>query len=738
MIELRIHGRGGQGGVTLAKIIAQIQFLRGRSVQAFGLYAAERSGAPLQAFVRIDDKRITTRNLIYEPDHIIVLDPTLISPAILVGLKPGGWILINTTTPLDDMVKQFPGYRVATVDATEIARRHELGTRAVPIVNTTLAGSVAAVFEYPLSWVEDALTELGFSPNNMAAAREAFAATALGAPPTAKAEPVAPLRETGRIPGLVDGNLGSLPPIHTGQWATQRPARHRFTPPCNHVCPAGNDVQGFLAHLAKDEVDAALATLYRTSPFPGVCGRVCPAPCIEACNRSSLDEPVNVRELERYAADHGNLRLEKAPPRKENVSIVGSGPAGLSCAYHLALLGYRVDLYEAGEGLGGLLRTGIPPYRLPRDVLDREVQRILDLGVVAHLNTRITKRELLALTRRSSAVYVATGLQEVRSLNLGQIDRRVVQQGIDFLDRANRNEVRADGKRVVVAGGGNTAFDAARTALRLGAASVSIVYRRSREEMPAIKEEIEEAIEEGVRVDYQVTPIRLEPGNDAWRLRCVRTRLGEPDESGRRRPVTIEGSDFDLPCDLVILALGQSGDLSIFPEGTEVRDGKALLGLTSVPVFVGGDLHANEGTVTAAIGDGRKTARHIHQVLSGECLFDGHLSGPPEPTEDTVVQPEDLRMHLFERSPQHHGRTISMALRRTSYAEIRAGLPDPAEAKRCLSCGVCNYCDRCRTYCPEGVVRRVDNRYEFDYEYCKGCGLCSTECPRNVILMAHL
>jgi len=740
MIELRIHGRGGQGGVTLAKIIAQMHFAQGRSVQAFGLYAAERSGAPLQAFVRIDDQRITTRNLIYEPDHGIILDPTLLEPSILVGLKPGGWIVVNTAADVAEVAARFPGYRVAVVDATEIARRHDLGTRAVPIVNTTLAGAVAAVFDYPMEWVEAAFAELHFPPENLSAAREAYQATRIGPVPAEKGKPVLAPQATGRVRGLVDGNLGSPPPIHTGQWATQRPLRHRFTPPCNHLCPAGNDVQGFLAFLAKDRVDEALATLYRTSPFPGVCGRVCPAPCMEACNRAVLDEPVNVRDMERYAADHGRVRLEKRPPRRETVSIIGSGPAGLSAAYHLTLLGYRVEVYEAGEELGGVLRTGIPPYRLPRDVLDREIQRIFDLGVQAHLSSRISKVGLLELTRRSAAVYVATGLQEARSLDLGQLDREVVRQGIDFLDRANRGEVRVDGKRVVVVGGGNTAFDAARSAQRLGAAGVSIVYRRSREEMPAIREEIEEALEEGIAIDYQVTPLRLQPDRDAWRLCCVRTELGEPDETGRRRPITVEGSDFHVPCDLVILALGQSGDLSVFPEGTEVREGQAFLGLTDTPVFVGGDLRTNEGTVAAAIGDGRKTAWHIHRVLGGEEVeaFGFPAGGPPEPLEDHVVRPEDLRLHLFERSPQHRGEAISVALRRSSYAEVHAGLPDTSEARRCLSCGVCNECDRCRTFCPEGVVRKAGSAYEFEYEYCKGCGLCATECPRNVILMTHL
>lgn len=736
MIEIRIHGRGGQGGVTLAKIIATTRFLHGCSVQAFGLYAAERSGAPLQAFCRFDEQPITNRNLIYEPDHIIVLDPTLVGPAITSGLKANGWILINTARLPYEFAEQFPGYRVATVDATSIARDNELGTRSVPIVNTALAGAVARILDFELESVGEALEHLGFRGKNFDAASEAYKRVVivddidrLGA------KVMRPTVATSRVPGIVEGGGADRPAIRTGQWATEQPHRREWTPPCNHVCPAGNDVQGFLQALARRETDLALETLLRTSPFPSVCGRVCPAPCMDSCNRISLDEAVNVRELERYAGDNGQVRVKPLARYQQFVAIVGSGPAGLSAAYQLARLGYQVAVIEGGPALGGLLRTGIPPYRLPRDVLDREIDRILELGVEVRLNHRVGRRELFALATEFDAVLVATGLQELRSLDLGAAgDGETVMQGIDFLDRANRNEIRVDDEDVVVIGGGNTAFDAARSSFRLGASSVRIVYRRTREEMPAIAEEIEEAIEEGIQCDYLTLPIRIEPGAGRSRLSlvCRRMQLGEPDDSGRRRPIEIEGSDFAVDCDRVLLALGQSPDFSVLPEGTEVRDGSEILGLLETPVYAIGDLASNDGTVAGAIGSGRRAALSIHYVFAGE-----DLPGLVPPAEQ-VIRSEAMKMHLFESAPSHHGMSRPAEERRFDSIEVHAGLADPSEAQRCLSCGVCNDCDRCVTYCPEGVLKRVGHEFIFDYEYCKGCGVCAAECPRNVVFMTRL
>ncbi len=730
MIEIRIHGRGGQGGVTLAKIIATLHFLEGRSAQAFGLYAAERSGAPIQAFVRIDEEEITNRNQVYTPDVVIVIDPALLGDAVVTGLKPGGWMIVNTAESPAALGERFPGYRVATVNATAIAAAHGLGTRSVPIVNTTLAGAFARVFDFDLDAVARAFAEMRFPPGNLEAAREALEQTEIGGNPERPVQKAAVTNGRAPVPGLLSGKAGRRPAVHTSAWATQRPVHGTGSPPCNCVCPAGNDVRGFLAALAADKVDEALAVLHETSPLPGVCGRVCPAPCVENCNRQYFDSSVNVRELERFAAEFGRHEPLAEAARGERVAVIGSGPAGLSAAYQLARLGYGVELFEAGADLGGVLRTGIPPYRLPRKVLDQEIGMILGLGVRARTGHRVTRGGLVDLSRRFAATYVATGLQEIRTLNIGNLHPERVMEGIDFLDRANRRELSLEGYRVVVVGGGNTAIDAARTALRLGAQSVRIAYRRTRDEMPAIREEIDEAVEEGIEIDCLVSPVELAGKDGRYVLTCVRNRSGARDESGRRRAEPIEGSEFDMACDRLILALGQTGDLSLLPEGAQVSEQGRVVGTLESPVYVGGDLATGEGTVAAAIGNGRRTALQMHRLLSGEDLLP---AAPGEP-----VRFESLNTNYFRRAARSEGAAAAPQTRRHTFDEVRGGLTDAREAQRCLSCGVCNTCAVCANLCPEGSIYREGDRYVFNYDHCKGCGVCAAECPRHVILMGQI
>jgi 2-oxoacid:acceptor oxidoreductase gamma subunit (pyruvate/2-ketoisovalerate family) len=740
MIELTIFGRGGQGGVTLAKLIATAYFLKGKFVQAFGVYAAERSGAPLQAYVRIDDAEITNHNQIREPDHIIVLDRTLIGPHCASGLKKDGWVILNTSEPPEAYAEVFPGRPVACVDATSIAVANGLGTKTVPIVNTTMLGTVGKLFELTVDDVKDALAHIKFGGANVVSAEQAYkdvkTATLPGEIATAKGA-----AGTGEVPSIFDDVVGSMPVIETGDWATRRPQRHEFLPACNDGCPAGNDVRSFVEAVGKREYDAALEIILKTSPLPGICGRVCPAPCMEACNRGQYDESVNIREIERHAADHARWPEPTKPTREEKIAVIGSGPAGLSCVYHLAKLGYPVTLIEADTELGGVMRTGIPTYRLPRDVLTREIDHIVGHGVTVKTETRVKREELLKLTHEFAAVFVATGLQEMRDLNLGNLTSDYVEQGIVFLDDVRKGQRSLAGQDVVVVGGGNTAMDAARSARRIGARSVTVVYRRTRAEMPAIREEIEEALEEGIELRELVSPLTLNKDSVGAILTCQRMRLGEPDASGRPRPVPDTGDDaqFDLKCDRVILALGQSSDLNILPEGSEIHEGpdKRLLGLSGAPVFAGGDFATNEGTVTAAIGNGRKAAWHMHQTITGENLF------PEE--KPPVAHGEVMHMQLFPHEGRVQSDVLPVTDRRTSFAEVRLGYKEAAgyrpavdEAKRCMSCGVCNECDRCLTYCPEGILMHIRNGYEFDYDYCKGCGVCSTQCPRGVIYMAEL
>jgi len=739
-MEITICGRGGQGGVTLAKIIASAYFLKGKYVQAFGVYAAERSGAPLQAFVRVDDEEITNHNQVKHPDHIVILDRTLIVSGIDAAMKPGGTIVVNTSNGTSDYQDVFSGRKVATIDATGIAVANGLGTRTVPIVNTTMAGSVARALGLSLSDMLAALEHLNFTGANKTCARQAFKQVQTHNVEGEVHQP-AVADSSIRVAGLFDDDLGGMPKIKTGSWATEKPERRKLTPPCNHVCPAGNDVQGFVDAVGKENYDRAIEILLQTSPLPAVCGRVCPAPCMDACNRAEFDSSVNVREIERSAAEHGKRPQPTTATRDAAVAVVGSGPAGLSTAYQLARLGYPVTLFEADEELGGVLRTGIPAYRLPRDVLDEEIDYILSHGISVHTACQLNREGMLGLTRDYQAVFVATGLQNVSDLDLGSKGPLAPIQGLHFLEQVRTGNERLDGQRVIVIGGGNTAMDAARSALRIGAAEVRVVYRRTRSEMPAIHEEIEQALEEGIILDELVSPLRLSDSDNGPLLTCQGMVLGPPDDSGRPRPIADSSPEarFDLRCDLVILALGQSHDISILPEGAEIKEDGALLGLSGAPVFLGGDFATNEGTVSAAIGSGVRAARHIHRTLTGEDLF-------PEQAEH-VAKTDVIKFHRFRHQPNESVKTLHPSLRRRCFDEVHLGFeagPEGSgavgEALRCLSCGVCNLCDRCLDYCPEGILQRDEegDGYVFDLEYCKGCGVCMTACPRGAIYMTGL
>ncbi|RPJ59318.1 MAG: FAD-dependent oxidoreductase, partial [Acidobacteria bacterium] len=469
MIEIVIFGRGGQGGVTLAKLIAMTYFLQDQYAQAFGIYAAERSGAPVRAFVRIDNKEIICRNQIYEPDHVIVLERTFVDARITTGLKPGGWIILNSQQAPQAVAHLFPGYRVACVDANAVAIENNLGSRTTPIVNTTMLGAAARVLGEEFAAVEAALAELRFLGPNLSAARRAYESVLSLPEPSGVTSPQPPIRMPAATLSILDPASGMRPTIKTGTWATQQPRQKQPISPCNGGCPAGNDVRGFVAAVRSQDFDRALALLHQTSPFPGVCGRVCPAPCMEACHRSEFDQAVNIRELERYVADHATPAPAETKSFRDRVAVIGSGPAGLSAAYHLGRLGYSVHIVESQPALGGVMRNGIPAYRLPADVLDREINFILRHGVIAVTGTRVSKSDIVRLSQEFAAIFIATGLQELRSLNPGDFDPSVATQGIDFLDSYRSGEQRLDGEQVVVIGGGNTAIDAARTARRLGA-----------------------------------------------------------------------------------------------------------------------------------------------------------------------------------------------------------------------------------------------------------------------------
>ena len=536
--------------------------------------------------------------------------------------------------------------------------------------------------------------------------------------------------------------------LFTGSWRSVRPVLVERTAPCSAGCPAGIGIPAYLDHIAADRLDAAFAAITERNPFPRITGRVCPHPCEASCNVPAAgEEPVSIRAIERWLGD-ATAHLpypEPALPTGASVAVVGAGPAGLSAAFYLRRTGHDVVVFDRHDRPGGMLRHGIPDYRLPATVVEDEIARLEKMGIEFRTGT-VLGRDLSVedLEADFAAVLVATGAWRERSLHIP--GAHLMRSGMSFLDAVSRDEAALPGRRCAVVGGGNTAMDAARSALRLGAASVRVVYRRTRDEMPAIPEEIDETLEEGVDIDFLTQPVALheDPADGMRRqygLQCVRMELGEPDESGRRAPVEIKDSDFELDCHRVILALGQSPDISVFPEGTEVREGTQLLGLLEKPLFAIGDLATREGTVAAAIGSGRRSAVHIHNVLSGEHVsITEHAEALRDVDEwrDEVIHADAMKLHLFERQAGAEGESLDPSERRSTFDEVHLGLEDASEAARCLSCGVCNECDLCITYCPEGVLKRVGHSLEFDYGYCKGCGMCVAECPRNVIFMSHL
>ncbi len=732
-LEIRLHGRGGQGGVTCAKILAAIYARLGKSVQTFGDYAGERSGAPIRAYTRVADEPIANRNKVYNPDQLLVLDPTLLGADTVAGLVPGGLLLLNTTEPLAALKERFARFRVATIDATSIARKHGIGTRSVVIVNTTIAGAYARAVDLPLEALENAYRDLHLV-GNLPAAREAYQAVALGGAPAAPAA-----RQAAAAPALHGIDVLPLtehvesPPtaLKTGSWRTQLPQYVEHLAPCNAWCPAGNDVVRFIQTLLKEGEAAAAEVLGSTQPLASICGRVCAAPCMEGCNRREHDGAVNIRALERWIGDRAPVaRPPDGRPVKtrRRIAIVGSGPAGLSAAYELARAGHQAVIFEGEKELGGVLRTGIPVYRLPRDVVDREIGAILALGVEARCGEFLDRARIAGLAREYDAVIVAAGFTKLRGLDGPGGDLEGVEQGIQFLHRVNLDGGAALSGHVVVLGGGNTAMDCARSALRSGASRVTVAYRRTHEEMPAIREEIEEAGREGIEFLFQRAPVAFHGDGRVREIELAEVEMGEPDETGRRRPV-VSRRTARLACDHVLLALGQSADPGLLPEGSRIVEGRVRTARGDTNLFAAGDFATGDGTVTHAIGDGRRAAGRALAALGEEAAVF------VRPDRTLAVPVTAIRLDHYAPSPPAGERMTPVPARHRSFHETNQGLADAREAERCFSCGHCTKCDTCLVYCPEGIIARTSSGYEVDLTFCKGCGICVEECPRDAMEM---
>ena len=501
----------------------------------------------------------------------------------------------------------------------------------------------------------------------------------------------------------------------------------RGTAPCRATCPSHVSAQGFIGLINAGKYREALELFKKDNPFPGVCGRVCHHPCETACTREQVDQPLAIMNLHRFLADtdrsSGNMYIpEKKEAWKENVAVIGSGPAGLTCAYFLAIEGYQVTVFEKFDVLGGMLTVGIPEYRLPRDIIADEIEVIRALGVVFKTGVDIGKDVTIAQLREEGfrAFFLGIGSHECKVLGIEGEDYEGVYPGVDFLREVNLGKTVALGDRVAVIGGGNVAMDSVRTARRLGSKQPFIIYRRSRAEMPAHEEEIRECEDEGIEVMTLTNPVRvLSENGKVTAVECINMQLGEPDDSGRRRPEPIPGSEFSIDVDNIIPAIGQESDWACLTDecactlsdwGTLNVDAVTLQS-EDPDIFAGGDAVTGPATVVEAIGDGKEAAISIHRFIQGEDLRAGR------PAEWEGVQ--DVPVEGREQRPRQIMPLAPAQERVSNFDEVQLGYTEDLatlEARRCLECGICCECYQCIHACLAGAVDHEEPPEEMELE----------------------
>ncbi len=525
---------------------------------------------------------------------------------------------------------------------------------------------------------------------------------------------------------------GSSLANHTGSWRTVRPVYIDRLPPCNHACPAGENIQAWLYHAESGNYEAAWRELVKNNPMPAVMGRVCYHPCETSCNRGQLDETVSIHTVERFLGDEAvkrGWRMEAGKSTGKRVMVVGAGPSGLAAAWHLRLFGHAVTLFDAGPMTGGMMRFGIPKYRLPRGVLDAEVQRILDLGVELKLNSKVD--DVLATMKQGNfdACFLAVGAHLAKRAYIPAGDASKILDAVAVLRGMESDEKPLLGRRVVVYGGGNTALDVARTAKRMGAEEAIIVYRRTREKMPAHDFEVQEALDEGIMMKWLSTI--TEAGNASFTVEKMAL-----DASGFPQPT---GEFETIEADTLVLALGQDVDLSLLDHvpGLIIENGTVKVSrnmMTDYPgIFAGGDMVPSERTVTVAVGHGKKAAKNIDAWLRG-ATYDA-------PPKSEIASFDKLNTWYYADAPKTVQPVLDLIRRQSSFDEVMGGLDESNalfEARRCLSCGNCFECDNCYGVCPDNAVIKLGpgKRFQFNYDYCKGCGICVAECPCGAITTA--
>lgn len=526
---------------------------------------------------------------------------------------------------------------------------------------------------------------------------------------------------------------GVLSHEYAGPVRTRRPVYMDLLPPCNNACPAGEDIQAWLALAQAGRYEDAWQSLIENNPMPAVLGRVCYHPCETHCNRAQLDSTVSIHAVERFLGDRAieqkwRVRWD-AQPSGKRILVIGAGPSGLSAAYHLTRLGHQVEIRDAGPVAGGMMHFGIPAYRLPRDVLDAEIRRIEEMGVKITLNHKV--EDLIAEKEGGNfeAVFIAVGAHLSKKIDIPARDAGRIVDALSFLRDVDAGNVPRLGRRVAVYGGGNTAMDAARVAKRLGAEETLIVYRRDREHMPAHSFEADEALEEDVKIHWLRTIKEMDGSS-------ITVEVMRVDENGRPQPT---GEIETLAVDSLILAVGQDVDTGFLKnapgvefknDGTVIVNDRMMTGCAGV--FAGGDMVPGERTVTVGIGHGKKAARHIDAWLRG-----GQYVKPPKHKMATF---DLLHVWYYTDAAQRPQQHLDKQERIGGFGEVVGGFSETDarfEARRCLSCGNCYECDGCYAACPEDAVIKLGSgkRYRYDYDRCTGCAVCYEQCPCHAIEM---
>jgi NADPH-dependent glutamate synthase beta subunit-like oxidoreductase len=532
-------------------------------------------------------------------------------------------------------------------------------------------------------------------------------------------------------PFAITLEVGSSLANKTGSWRTARPVYLDRLPPCNNQCPAGENIQSWLNLAEEKQYEAAWRKIMEENPFPAIMGRVCYHTCEGACNRGKMDLPVGINSVERFLGDqalkHG-WKVEPGKPTGKKVMVLGAGPGGLAAAYHLARLGHEVTVFEAKPKAGGMMRYGIPKYRMPREKLNAEIARIKDMGVDIRLNSKVGDVAQTMKDEGFDACFLAAGLQNGRKLDIVQKGDLPILDAVTALRSVELEEPVALSGRVVVYGGGNTAIDVARSAIRLGALSATVVVLESREQMPAHQEEIKEGIEEGLNL------VNLRQINSIdGKLLTLETMV-----PGEGRELVRTGQMGTIEADVLVQALGQTGDYAAFAHlpGIVVQDGAVQVATDLMTgasgVYAGGDMIPSPRNVTTAIGLGKKAARNIDGVLRGEKTMP---KAKPE-----IADFKKMNTRYYSDAPRTVRPMLDVVRRSSGFAEIVGNLDEETavfEARRCMSCGNCFECDNCYGVCPDNAVIKLGpgNRFKFNYDYCKGCGICAAECPCGAIKM---